>query len=95
MGPKSAKVNAYIIQAPLIGVIALGLLAQYLYMIPFLIGFGFFFQAKRSVIQGGNLISFGSARMSRKMKLYYWGGYAVMLSSVAMNGWLAYRVGWA
>lgn len=95
MGPKSAKLNAYILHAPWMGVVAIGLLAQYIYMIPFLIGFGFFFQAKRSVIQGGTLISFGPARMSRKMKLYYWSGYAVMLSSVAMSGWLAYRVGGA
>ncbi len=89
MGPKSARINAYILYAPLLAVVVLALLAQYFYLVPFLIGFAFFFKAKRSVIHSGNLVSFGPSQMTKKMKTFYWLGYAIMISSVALSAWLA------
>lgn len=87
MGPTSAKFNAYVLYTPLLAGIALALLAQYFYLVPFLIGFAFFFKAKRSVIHSGKLVSFGTSQMTKKMKTFYWIGYSIMISSVAVSAW--------
>jgi hypothetical protein len=85
MGPKSAKIQSYIVFTPLALAIASALVLHFSHMILFAIGFALFFIAKRSVHSQGTYFSFGPSRMTFKMKRFYWSGYAIMTVAVVIN----------
>jgi len=84
LGPKSAKINSALMIGPiLIATILIYLGQRALFVVPYSIGFWFFFKAKRSVLTKDRIISFGPSGMTKKMKIYYFLGYAIMISSAA------------
>lgn len=87
MGPKSAKLQSYIVLTPLMLAVASALVLQFSHMILFAIGFSLFFVAKKSVLDKGAYFSFGPSKMAHKMKTFYWSGYAIMITAVIINAY--------
>lgn len=85
MGPKSAKLQSYIMLTPLMLAVASALVLQFSHMILFAIGFSLFFVAKKSVLAKGTYFSFGPSKMVPKMRTFYWSGYAIMITAVIIN----------